>query len=455
MSKLSRINKIVMIAVIFAQTIVLIGYILKVFADPSDPGYKTWGDVFTAFGIPFALNIAAVFSYFKNKESLITRNLLITSHFFFLALSMFLGHNPMLYVVGPPILISFVYYNDYKFMVRSTLIMLIINVIAVAIPILQGGEIDTSPILLQLATHGFLVVLLPNSIKFVEEQHQLHLDEQQKRADETADLLTRSTRSADLIKTLMSNTSESITNLTRHSQEMEDAARLLRDEAGSGRQKIEDLSNIISEFKDKIGANAASAEKTTALAEKSHTDIDLSNKKMEDSIIAINNIQSISAEIGKINDTIESIAFQTNILALNASVEAARAGQAGKGFAVVAEEVRNLAGKSSQAATGTAALIERALTAIHTGGDEIRAAADTLGAVRGNSQDMIVLSKEMAQSVRTQQEMVENVLSLTRVLFNLIEETSSTADKSLGISHLVHGEAEELRGLITNNALDY
>lgn len=81
--------------------------------------------------------------------------------------------------------------------------------------------------------------------------------------------------------------------------------------------------------------------------------------KMERLMEATRNIDRSSNEIGTVIRTIEDIAFQTNILALNASVEAARAGDAGKGFSVVADEVRNLASKSAQAAQNTNSLISR------------------------------------------------------------------------------------------------
>ena len=109
---------------------------------------------------------------------------------------------------------------------------------------------------------------------------------------------------------------------------------------------------------------------------------------MQETLSAMQDIQSSSNEIGKIIKTIEDIAFQTNILALNAAVEAARAGAAGKGFAVVAEEVRSLAQKSSDASKNTAALIQRSLSAIQRGTSSMNETASYLENVVGRAQDI-------------------------------------------------------------------
>ena len=86
------------------------------------------------------------------------------------------------------------------------------------------------------------------------------------------------------------------------------------------------------------------------------------NQQMQAMLTAMDNIQERSARIGKSIKTSEDIAFQTNILALNASVEAARAGSAGKGIAMVADKVRNLAEESAATAqelAGQVALMKR------------------------------------------------------------------------------------------------
>ena len=98
--------------------------------------------------------------------------------------------------------------------------------------------------------------------------------------------------------------------------------------------------------------------------------INKSNQSMQKMLASMREINHTSGEIEKIIKAIEDIAFQTNLLALNAAVEAARAGSMGSGFAVVAGEVRNLAGKSADAARQSAELIAASMRAV-SGGTQI------------------------------------------------------------------------------------
>ena len=107
-----------------------------------------------------------------------------------------------------------------------------------------------------------------------------------------------------------------------------------------------------------VGETAENAQEASHKVELLRDQISESNQKMQEMIQAMQEISDSSNEISKIIKTIEDIALQTNILALNSAVEASRAGEAGKGFAVVAKEVRELAGKSSEASKSTTELIQ-------------------------------------------------------------------------------------------------
>ena len=99
---------------------------------------------------------------------------------------------------------------------------------------------------------------------------------------------------------------------------------------------------------------------------------------MEQLITATKNIDQSSAQIGTIIKTIEDIAFQTNILALNASLEATRAGTMGKGYSVVADEIRTLAARSSKAAQNTNTLINRSIQNVKTGTESTNLAVSAM-----------------------------------------------------------------------------
>ncbi|MDQ7735054.1 methyl-accepting chemotaxis protein [Halomonas sp. SpR1] len=135
-------------------------------------------------------------------------------------------------------------------------------------------------------------------------------------------------------------------------------------------------------------------------------------------------INDSSSEISNIVSLIDSIAFQTNILALNASVEAARAGEHGRGFAVVAQEVRILASRSSDASKNIATLINTSLSRTKSGVDQVK------------------------QTGVTMQEMVK---SIERVANVIAEISAGAKEQSVGIGQ-VNDAVNELDSMTQHNA---
>ena len=134
------------------------------------------------------------------------------------------------------------------------------------------------------------------------------------------------------------------------------------------------------------------------------------------------NISSTSSEISKIIKNIEDIAFQTNILALNAVVEAARAGTAGKGFAVVADEVRRLAANTADASRSTGELISRSLQAVEDGktiADETAASFarvnEIIGQLASQSDKVAQNSESQDEAIKQLSVGVEQILSLIHI----------------------------------------
>ena len=128
------------------------------------------------------------------------------------------------------------------------------------------------------------------------------------------------------------------------------SAQTLSQGATEQASSIEELSATMNDISVKIKETAEMSQHASGLSKETGSAVGTSNQKMNEMSRAMQDITEKSQEISKIIKTIDDIAFQTNILSLNAAIEAARAGAAGKGFAVVADEVGNLAQKSAKAA---------------------------------------------------------------------------------------------------------
>lgn len=171
--------------------------------------------------------------------------------------------------------------------------------------------------------------------------------------------------------------------------------------------------------------------------------------KMEQLMDATRNLDQSSEQIGSIIKTIEDIAFQTNIIALNAAVEATHAGDAGKGFSVVSEEIRSLAAKSAEAAGTTGTLIGRSINDIKTGTESTDLAISAVQIINECVQSIKTLMDEIASASIQQSEMIVSIEKRIKEVSKVIEANSSTAEESATVSNKLSDQAKTLNRLIS------
>ncbi len=217
---------------------------------------------------------------------------------------------------------------------------------------------------------------------------------------------------------------------------------------------ITQITASIEDIAERTKVNAADANNANNLVITAKDDATLGNTRMNDMIAAMAEINESSESISKIIKVIDDIAFQTNILALNAAVEAARAGAHGKGFGVVAEEVRNLAGKSAQAASETAELIEDSIKKVNRGSKLAEETADALKEIMNAIDQVAAITGSIAEASNDQATAVAQIDQAIGQVSIVVQNNSSTSEECAAASEELSAQALKLTEMIGHYKLD-
>lgn len=231
-------------------------------------------------------------------------------------------------------------------------------------------------------------------------------------------------------------------------QQISDGGQALAQGTTEQASAIEELTASIEEVAGETKKNAMRANEANTRTIEVRTNAEVGNTQMTKMITAMSDINTSSNDISRIIKVIDDIAFQTNILSLNAAVEAARAGQHGKGFAVVAEEVRSLAARSAEAAKETTGLIEGSIENVGMGTKIVDETALSLKEILNQIEKVTGLVADIAQASNEQASEIAQITLGIEQVSQVVQTNSATAEQSAAASEELSGQAEMLKAMV-------
>ena len=283
------------------------------------------------------------------------------------------------------------------------------------------------------------------------------------------DMLSRLRGIIEELRRSSDELSAASTQVTSTSGSVSDGARSQAEQVIQVSTAIEEMSSAITEvshYADDISKISTQAAETTRQGyEVVHEAIGAMQsitKVVEESSQAIGKLKGAASSIGEIAVVVDDIADQTNLLALNAAIEAARAGEQGRGFAVVADEVRKLAEKTSQSTSQITGMIndlqggtegavdsmQRAVSEVERGEELTRLAGQSIEELREISSKVADMVVQIAGSTTQQSSTAEQIGRTTDQISEVASKAASDASDASAAAERLHRQSEVLREVV-------
>jgi len=262
---------------------------------------------------------------------------------------------------------------------------------------------------------------------------------------------------------------ESARELKRSASEVQASTAAQSSAAAAIAANVEELTVSISHVAERTGDASGLAADSDRQAREGRQTMDrlVTNMNQVNSVVGeaarqISSLEAQSESISRIVAVIRDIAEQTNLLALNAAIEAARAGEAGRGFAVVADEVRKLSERTAQSTQEIATMvaevqgstreavagIERGVSAVQASRDEASQANEIIGKLQGIAQDVALIVSELDSALREQSMASAEVARRIEEIAQQAEETNSAMESSAASAEALDVTADRMIGVV-------
>ncbi|MEA3252779.1 MAG: methyl-accepting chemotaxis protein [Pseudomonadota bacterium] len=264
-------------------------------------------------------------------------------------------------------------------------------------------------------------------------------------SNEIGKLFSALARMQDGLSRTVGNVRRSSQSIYRDSQSIANGNNDLSARTEQQAASLAETASSMEQLTSTVDQNADNARQASQLAESAAQTAERGGSVVGQVVDTMRDISDSSHKVVDIIDVIDSIAFQTNILALNASVEAARAGEQGRGFAVVADEVRNLASRSASAAKEIRGLIEASVSRVDTGSQLVDQAGSTMTDIVTAVQRVNDIMEEIAAASQEQSNGIGQTNQAISQMDQVTQQNASLVQESAHAAATLAQEAERLR----------